>query len=203
MKTRTAGMITLMREHGFKITPQRRAILDIIAGSAEHLTPAAIYDQVCHLHPGIGRVTVYRTLEVLAKLGSICRMHVNDTCRSYSIRRPSAHHHHLICSDCGQVVDFTDCQLNRLEQRLARQTGFKVEEHLLELHGQCRRATDCRQYAGATRAAHRILQQFAGMHNDQPLDETDRRIKGRKHALPAVPHPLQLARGLVPRAQCV
>ena len=87
--------------------------------------------------PGIGLVTIYRTLEILAELGLICEVHTGGNCRSYLMRRPSEHHHHLICSDCGTVVDFTDCDLSRLEQRLHRETGFKIENHLLEFAGQC------------------------------------------------------------------
>lgn len=127
----------LLRHHGFKITPQRRTILSAITHSHEHLTPAAIYERVCREHR-IGLVTIYRTLDILTKLGLICEVHAGDNCRSYLIRRPSGHHHHLICSDCGTVIDFTDCDLSELEQRLAKETSFKINGHLLEFVGQCR-----------------------------------------------------------------
>ena len=128
---------TLLRQHGYKLTPQRRAVLSVIALSHEHLTPAAIYEKVRLEHPNIGLVTVYRTLEVLTRLGLICEVHAGGNCRSYLMRRPTEHHHHLICSDCGTVVDFTDCDLSELEQRLSNETDFKIEGHLLEFVGQC------------------------------------------------------------------
>ena len=128
---------TLLRQHGYKLTPQRRAVLSVIALSHEHLTPAAIYEKVRQEHPNIGLVTVYRTLEVLTRLGLICEVHAGGNCRSYLMRRPTEHHHHLICSDCGTVVDFTDCDLSELEQRLSNETDFKIEGHLLEFVGQC------------------------------------------------------------------
>jgi Fur family ferric uptake transcriptional regulator len=53
------------------------------------------------------------------------------------MRRPSEHHHHLICSECDAVVDFTDCDLGELEQRLAQKFGFEIEGHLLEVFGYC------------------------------------------------------------------
>ncbi len=128
-----------LRQGGYKITPQRRTIINAIIHSHEHLTPAEIYGQIQREHPGIGLVTIYRTLEVLAKLNLICEMHAGVNCRSYLMRRPVEHHHHLICSDCGTVVDFTDCDLGELERRLARENGFKINGHLLEFMGQCRK----------------------------------------------------------------
>ena len=133
---------TILRQHGFKITPQRRTILSAITYSHEHLTPAAIHERVQREHPGIGLVTIYRTLEILTRLGLICEVHAGNNCRSYLMRRPSGHHHHLICSDCDTVIDFTDCDLGELEQRLSKETGFKVNSHLLEFLGQCR---NCRK----------------------------------------------------------
>ena len=127
----------ILRQRGFRITQQRRSILGAITHSHEHLTPAAIHERVCREHPGIGLVTIYRTLEILTRLGLICEMHVGGSCRSYLMRRPSEHHHHLICSDCGKVIDFTECDLSELEQRLSKETGFKIKGHLLEFLGQC------------------------------------------------------------------
>jgi len=141
----TARKITsILRQRGYRLTPQRRAVLKIIALSHDHLTPAAIYGKVCREHPGIGLVTVYRTLEILAKLGLICEVHAGGSCRSYLMRRPSGHHHHLICSECGRVVDFADCDLSEVEQRLSQETGFKMEGHLLEFLGCC---PDCQKIA--------------------------------------------------------
>lgn len=127
----------MLRQRGYRLTPQRRAVLKIIAGSPDHLTPAAIYQRALQEYPGIGLVTVYRTLAVLAGLGLICEVHAGGGCRSYLMRRPLGHHHHLICSECGTVVDFADCDLERLEARLSRENGFKIEGHLLEFLGLC------------------------------------------------------------------
>jgi len=126
-----------LRRGGYKLTPQRRAIIGAISGTQEHLTPAAIYKRVHRKHPSIGLVTVYRTIDILAELDLICETHAGGSCRSYLMRRPSGHHHHLICSECGRVVDFTDCGLEKLERRLAKETSFKINGHLLEFIGQC------------------------------------------------------------------
>lgn len=138
----TANRIAgILREHGYKLTPQRHAIIKVIASSSDHLTPEAIYEKACLNNPDIGLVTVYRTLDLLGELHLVCRVHAPDGCRSYMMRRPTEHHHHLICSECGRVVDFTGCSLTELEQRLSRETSFDIDGHLLEFYGLC---PDCR-----------------------------------------------------------
>jgi Fur family transcriptional regulator, ferric uptake regulator len=129
---------TALRQHGYKITPQRRTVIDEILRAHEHQTPAAIYEQVKGENRGIGLVTIYRTLEILEECGLICETHSGHSCRSYLMSKTSAHHHHLICSDCGKVVDFADCGLTELENRLKKKSGFKISGHLLEFLGQCR-----------------------------------------------------------------
>ena len=136
-----------LRQRGFKITPQRRVILKAIAGVSEHMTPAEIYERVCRDDPGIGLVTVYRTLEILAGLGLLCEMHAGGNCRSYLMRRPDEHHHHLICSDCGTVVDFINCDLGSLENRLSQDNNFEINGHILEFIGRCR---ECRSRVNKT-----------------------------------------------------
>ncbi len=128
---------SLLRQHGYKITPQRRAVLNTIALSHDHLTTAAIYEKVHQENPRVGLVTVYRTLDLLTELGLICAVHAEGNCRSYLMRRSLEHHHHLICSDCGTVADFADCDLHKLEQKLSRKTGFEINGHLLEFSGLC------------------------------------------------------------------
>jgi Fur family ferric uptake transcriptional regulator len=130
---------SVLKRRGYKITPQRRTVIKAIIATREHLTPAAIHEKVRDKHPGIGLVTIYRTLEILAGLGLICETHAGGSCRSYLMRRPAEHHHHLICADCGTVIDFTDCGLTGLERKLAKETNFKIDGHLLEFLGQCRK----------------------------------------------------------------
>ena len=127
---------TILRQHGYKFTPQRRIVIQTVASSQDHLTPATIYEKVHQERPNIGLVTIYRTLDILAKLGLICELHAGGSCRSYTTGA-SEHHHHLICSNCGKVVDFSGYDLSQLEQRLSLETGFDIEDHLLEFVGLC------------------------------------------------------------------
>jgi len=137
---------TALRRRGYKLTPQRRAVLRTIAASQDHLTPAEIHEKVRESCPGVGLVTVYRTLDILDELGLICQVHSVGGCRSYLMRRPSEHHHHLVCVECGRVDDFSNCDLSELSNRLSRETGFEIEGHILEFSGHC---AECRRNASA------------------------------------------------------
>ena len=138
----TANKIAgILRECGYKLTPQRHAVINVIASSHDHLTPEAIYEKAHLKNPDIGLVTVYRTLDLLSELNLVCRVHAPDGYRSYMMRRPTEHHHHLVCSRCGRVVDFSGCSLADLEKRLSQETSFDINGHLLEFYGLC---PDCR-----------------------------------------------------------
>jgi len=126
-----------LRKNGIKLTQQRRAIIEVISSCREHLTPADIFERVKGKNKGIGLVTVYRTLEMLHEQGLLCEVHIGDSCRSYLTRAGGHHHHHLVCENCGTVVDFSDCKLDDLEDRLVSTTGFTINRHLLEFMGLC------------------------------------------------------------------
>jgi len=137
MKITKRKMVAALRQHGYKLTPQRRAVIQVIASSQGHLTPAAIYKKISKENPDIGLVTIYRTLEILTKLKLICELHTKGSCPSYAISTLE-HHHHLICGNCGKVTDFSGYDLDELEQRLSLETGFKINSHVLEFTGLCR-----------------------------------------------------------------
>ena len=137
MRLTERKVVAALRQYGYKLTPQRRAVIRTIASTQDHLTPATIYEKMHKLHPDIGLVTIYRTLGILAELGLICEVHAGGNCRSYTISNPQ-HHHHLICSNCGIVIDFTSHHLGGLERSLSRESGFRIDSHLLEFVGLCR-----------------------------------------------------------------
>jgi Fur family ferric uptake transcriptional regulator len=136
MRLTERKVLAALRENGYKLTPQRRAVIKIITSSKDHLTPARIYEKIHHIHPGVGLVTIYRTLGILNELELICKLHTDDNCRSYTTGAPH-HHHHLICSVCGTVVDFSGHHLEKLEKILSKESGFRIDSHLLEFTGVC------------------------------------------------------------------
>ncbi len=125
-----------LRKNGHKVTPQRMAIIQTVLGSTELLTPSSIFEKVKKTDPGVGEVTVYRTLNILESLGMVCVVHTDEKTHSY-ISCPTEHHDHLICSDCGKVVNFTHCDLGTLEKRLTAESGFNINDHRLDFYGRC------------------------------------------------------------------
>jgi Fur family ferric uptake transcriptional regulator len=130
------NLLAGLKRHGYKLTPQRRAVVRVLTSTRDHLSPAAVYEKLHRDYPGIGLVTIYRTLELLTGLGLTCELHTDGKC-SYTAGAPQ-HHHHLICSGCGTVVDFPGRHLERLEKSLSMESGFRIDSHLLEFIGLCR-----------------------------------------------------------------
>ncbi len=137
MRLTTARLVSVLRKEGYRVTPQRRDILAVMTKSDSHLSPSAIYNKVVEKHPGIGLITVYRLVDVLLKLNLVCKVDGKGGA-GYLLRHPQGHHHHLVCIDCGKVVDFSNCDLEELERELAVKSGFVIGEHLLEFRGKCR-----------------------------------------------------------------
>jgi Fur family ferric uptake transcriptional regulator len=148
MRPSEETLAAILSRNGYRITPQRRAVLHAIVSSNEHVTPAAVYSRAKRTCSKIGLVTVYRTLEALFELGLVCRIESSGKSQSYALA-PEGHHHHIVCSGCGAVTDFSDCNLGDLERKLARETGFAIESHRLQFFGIC---PECR-----SRAAGEIL----------------------------------------------
>ena len=136
MRLTEREVVTTLRQHGYKLTRQRQVVIQAIVSTQDHHTPIAIYEKVHQDYPDIGLVTIYRTLEILARLKLICELHAGGSCHSYTISAPG-HHHHLICSNCGRVIDFTGCELEEMQQSLSKETGFRIDGHLLEFIGLC------------------------------------------------------------------
>jgi len=136
MRLTERRVLAELRNHNYKITPQRRAVVKAITASRGGLSPAALHEKLKQTAPDIGLVTIYRTLEILAELDLICELHNCSGNRCYT-SGTLQHHHHLICSGCGKVVDFSGYHLEQLEESLSRDSGFRIQSHLLEFVGLC------------------------------------------------------------------
>lgn len=128
-------IISQLRTAGYKITPPRLAVLRVIEQDGEHLNPTAILSRARSIHPGVGRATVYRTLELLTQLQVIRPIYVGENGPTYI--RAEGGHHHLVCSACGAVVDFEQCVADQMVQELTERFGFEIKSHLLEFYGLC------------------------------------------------------------------
>lgn len=117
------------------MTGPRRRIVALLAERG-NTTAHELYDSLRDEGSGIGRATVFRTLELLSQLGEIERIHHPDGCHTYVLTKPG-HHHHLICSDCGAVLEFSECRLDEVLESLATRTAFRIDGHWLEVFGLC------------------------------------------------------------------
>lgn len=93
-------------------------------------------EEICGAAPGVGRATVFRTVKLLQESDVVCRVVLEDGGIRYQISR-SGHHHHLVCSNCGAVQEFSEPGLDGLIQGTADAAGFQLEGHSLELYGRC------------------------------------------------------------------
>ncbi len=133
------------KKEGYKLTTQRRAILDVIIENRDkHLSPEEIYDIVKTKYPEIGIATVYRTLQLLEKLNIIYRLNFDDGYNRYELNYSSEshHHHHLICLKCGKVTEVKLDLLENLEAQIEVENGFKIVDHNVKFFGYC---TDCQK----------------------------------------------------------
>lgn len=125
-----------LQTHGYRITPARRAVVEIVERSKRALTPLEVYDSGRKKYRALGLVTVYRTLEKLEELHLIQRVHQPAGCQAF-VTAGKGHQHLLLCRNCGQVVLFEGDNLNPLIASLAIKTGYQIQDHWLQLFGLC------------------------------------------------------------------
>ncbi len=127
-----------LSEQGYKLTRQRKAVVEVVTQTHTRLSAADVFTQAQRMCPDLGLTTVYRTLEILEQLGVIRRVHLDDGCEAFA---PTSieHGHYLICVNCQTTIEFEGCDLTALLERIAGQTGFTIEQHWLELVGLCPR----------------------------------------------------------------
>ena len=128
--------LELLQESGCRVTAPRRAIIEILVKSQRALEPVEIFDLGRKVQPGIGLVTVYRTLEKLEELGLIQRIHQEDGCHMI-MKAAAGHQHYLICTTCGKTTLFQGDDLGALFSKVETKTGYQVNDHWLQLFGMC------------------------------------------------------------------
>ena len=129
-------MVTNLRERGYRITPQRLAILKILAVSKEHPSVDQIYEQVKVEFPMTSLATVYKTLIVMKELKEVLEIGLSDGSNRYDGNKPYPHPH-LICTKCRKIIDPDLESLRDMTQELAQDTGFKIVTHRLDFFGIC------------------------------------------------------------------
>lgn len=131
-------LLDKLRSHGLRITPQRRAIVEALMSSVgKHLTAQEVHDHLLPRFPDISLDTVYRNLRMLTVLGLACQEHLQTGQVSRFALAPGHHHHHLICIDCGDTVEFADCPIPDALALVTARHNFVPAGHALEIYGYC------------------------------------------------------------------
>lgn len=121
---------------GYRMTHARQVIIEQLVASGGHITADDLATQVRAAAPQVGRMTVYRTLELLCELGQL-RPIFQGTGAAHYILMSEGSHHHLICVRCNHIIEFDECQTDELTAQLSELYNFQVQGHLLEIHGLC------------------------------------------------------------------
>ena len=127
---------TYLSEQGLKFTQQRRVIAEVVFGSDGHLTLNQILERAREEHASVGYATVYRTMKLLAESGLADEHKFADGQARYE-RASDEHHDHIICSTCGRIIEFEDHEIERIQERIAKELGFVVEDHRHEIYASC------------------------------------------------------------------
>ncbi len=137
----------LLSRAGCRITEPRRVVMRVLEQAQRPLTPQEILERGKLLHPNLGLVTVYRTLELFESLDLVCLVHREGGCHGYLLSAPG-HRHVLMCDSCGRAVEFPgQDDLAQLIDRVQQHTGYAVGDHLLQLFGLC---PECQEASGSS-----------------------------------------------------
>jgi Fur family ferric uptake transcriptional regulator len=132
-----SSLTSRLRREARKITSPRAAILEILRQHPHPLTNKEIFAELpkgqCDL------ATIYRAIQMLEKLGMVKRFDFGDGAARFELveEGDDGHHHHLICTQCAEVVEIEECFPAEVEQRIASQNGFRAVTHRLEFFGVC------------------------------------------------------------------
>jgi Fur family peroxide stress response transcriptional regulator len=133
---RLETIIKALRDKGYRLTPQRLAMLRIIAKSAGHPSAEQIYEQIKVDFPTTSLATIYKTLSLLKDIGEVLELNLASVGSRYDGNRPYPHPH-VICTRCGQILDPEMAGMTEVSKEMARQTGFKITHHQLNFFGLC------------------------------------------------------------------
>lgn len=143
MNTQRERSINILNESGYILTSQRKIILDLLISNKKHLT----IKNICHLvnDPNMGQATIYRTIKLFLELGILRKVNFGDN-DFYEFSTDDKHnHHHLICSECGKIIEVKFDYLDELEKKINDEYGFLIKNHTLKFCGLCK---ECQEKQG-------------------------------------------------------
>ncbi|GAB4516963.1 MAG: Fur family transcriptional regulator [Anaerolineae bacterium] len=142
MVDKNAPRAQRLRQAGYKLTNARLAVLEALEHHGGHMTSAEVLDAVAEIDASIGRASVFRTLDLLTSLAMIRPTYIESSATPTYVLMPEGHHHHIICTGCNRVIEFDNCGLSQLAQRLEAEFDVTLTGHLLEFYGLCENCSE-------------------------------------------------------------
>lgn len=135
-----ANFKALLKKNGLKFTIQREVILETLYSSDEHLTPEALHQLIQKKHPNLktGIATIYRTLSLLEESDMVTSLSFGAQGKKYELGAKE-HHDHMICTECGEIIEFVDAQIEERQHKIAEEYGFKMTDHSMQIYGICKK----------------------------------------------------------------
>ena len=127
-----------LNSRGLRLTRQRQEIVKAFLAQQEHVSAEELYLQVKKIAPEIGYTTVYRTLKLLAEADLAHARNFRDGFSRFEPAHLIEHHDHLICRKCGGITEFINEYIETMQEKVAREHGFKITDHTLDIYGLCR-----------------------------------------------------------------
>jgi Fur family peroxide stress response transcriptional regulator len=138
---RLQRMIEKLKESECRITPQRYAVLNILASSSDHPSVEGIYKKLIDHYPTMSLATIYKTINLLKREGEVLELEFSDLGNRYDGKKPYPHPH-VICTECGKIIDPEQVNLDEITSKMMKETGFKILANRLDFYGIC---PDCQK----------------------------------------------------------
>lgn len=132
----TSDLKQIIRKMNLKVTPQRVLILQALHEGRVHITAQELYEKVQRINTDVGFATVYRFLKDMAEARVVTELRMGSMPTRYELT-PKKHHDHMTCTACGKIVEFQNKNIEDHQEKVAKQYGFQLTHHVLELYGIC------------------------------------------------------------------
>lgn len=137
------GLDLYLERHNLKQTQQRKLIVSYFLQINAHIDAEGLHRKVREDGHDIGLATIYRTLNLLTDAGLVEQQSFQDGRSVFEVASPDSHHDHLVCTKCGQVIEFEDEEIEELQKRIAAKFNMNLTSHRLDLFGLCKDETAC------------------------------------------------------------
>ncbi len=126
-----------LKDNNLKVTRQRDVILDEFLKTEKHISAEELYKIVRKKDKGVGQATVFRAVKTFVDAGLAEPVAFTEKTIKYEHKYNHNHHDHLICHDCGAIVEFSDDRIEKLQESICKNNGFMIRSHRLEIFGEC------------------------------------------------------------------